>query len=209
MSACRYTKNLFLVMDCLIDLYAETGKPVGFTVIQRCVDEVYGRAHPEQVRRGLNSAYCLGYLKIVEGKYGSKHVPTLEGVVNTSIYLSLKSAFRKLIDELPTNTLFCLIHLARHFALINRLWLSVIIQSLPKNSEVEELSLVTLKALLGEEVKDLEPRHYREVLHNVELDLANIRSHLNKLGDRSLTMLPGPLESILTKVCNKVSRSLV
>lgn len=209
MSACRYTKNLFPVMDCLIDLYAETGKPVGFTAIQRCMGKRYGRVHPEQVRRGLDSAHCLGYLKIVEGKYGSKHVPTLEGVVNTGIYWSLKSASGNSMDELPTSMLFCLMHLARYFALMNRLWLSVIIQFLSKNSEVEELSLVTLKALLGEEVKDLEPRHYHEVLLNVELDLANIRSHLNKLEDRSLTRLPGPLESILKKACNKVSRSLV
>ena len=206
MSACKYNENLFPVMECLIDTYSGTGRPVGFTAIQKCMGERYGRRHPEQVRRGLDSAHCLGYLRIVEGKYGNKYVPTLKGVVDTGIYWSLKAAFGELIDERSTNTLSCLILLARNFALMNRLWLSVITQYLLKGSEIEELSLITLKALLGEEVEGLEPRHYREVMQYVELDLANIRSHFTQLGVSSLTRFPSPLESILTKACSKISR---
>jgi len=207
MSTCKYNENLFPMMVCLIDLYSIMGRPVGFTAIQKCMGERYGRRHPEQVRRGLNPAHCLGYLRVVEGKYGAKYVPTLKGVVDTGIYWSLKAAFRESIDELPQSMLSCLIRLARHFALMNRLWLSVITQYLLKGSEIEELSLITLKALLGEEVEDLEPRHYREVMLNVELDLANIRSHSTQLGVSPPTRFPSPLESILTKACSKVSRS--
>jgi hypothetical protein len=209
MSTCRYSENLFPVMECLITLYSVMGRPVGFTAIQKCMGERYGRGHPEQVRRGLNSAHCLGYLKVVEGKYGNKYIPTLKGVVDTSIYWSLKAAFGESIDGLPPSMLFCLIRLARNFALMNRLWLSVITQYLlkDKDSEIEELSLITLKALLGEEVEDLEPRHYREVMLHVELDLANIRSHFTQLGVSPPTRFPSPLESILTKACSKVSRS--
>jgi hypothetical protein len=196
------------MMECLIDLYSGTGRPVGFTAIQKCMGERYGRGYPEQVRRGLNSAHCLGYLRVVEGKYGNKYVPTLEGAVDTSIYWSLKATFKESIDELPQSMLFCLMHLARHFALMNRLWLSVIIQYLLKGSEVEKLSLVTFNALLEEEVEGLEPRHYREVMRYVELDLANIRSHLNEvLRDRPPTQFLSPLEPILTKACSKISRS--
>jgi len=31
-------------MECLIDTYSETGRPVGFTAIQKCVGERHGRA---------------------------------------------------------------------------------------------------------------------------------------------------------------------
>jgi len=206
MGTCKYNENLFPMMECLIDLYSGMGRPVGFTAIQKCMGERYGRRHPEQVRRGLNSAHCLGYLRVVVGKYGNKYVPTLKGAVDTGIYWSLKAAFRESIDELPQSMLSCLILLARHFALMSRLWLSVITQYLLKGSEIEELSLITLKALLGEEVEDLEPRHYREVMLNVELDLANIRSHSTQLGVSPPTRFPSPLESILTKACSKVSR---
>jgi hypothetical protein len=203
---CRYNENTFPLMFCLIVLYSEMSKPVGFVKLRECMGRMFNKPNPNQVRRGLNSAYCFGYLRVVEGKYGNKYVPTLKGVVDTGIYWSLKAAFGELIDERSTNTLSCLILLARNFALMNRLWLSVITQYLLKGSEIEELSLITLKALLGEEVEGLEPRHYREVMQYVELDLANIRSHFTQLGVSSLTRFPSPLESILTKACSKISR---
>jgi len=173
MSTCRYNKNLFPVMECLIDTYSETGRPVGFTAIQKCVGERHGRRHPEQVRRGLDLAHCLGYLRVVVGKYGSKYVPTLDGVVYTGVYtaLALNLGF---VDELPQHALFCLLRLVRSgVAMLS--WAEAFntlleIQEGKDASRREILrrklidSLVAFKALLGIEVRGLEPRFYSRIL---------------------------------------------
>jgi len=173
MSTCRYNKNLFPVMECLIDTYSETGRPVGFTAIQKCVGERHGRGHPEQVRRGLDLAHCLGYLRVVVGKYGSKYVPTLDGVVYTGVYtaLALNLGF---VDELPQHALFCLLRLVRSgVAMLS--WAEAFntlleIQEGKDASRREILrrklvdGLVAFKALLGIEVRGLEPRFYSRIL---------------------------------------------
>ena len=173
MSTCRYSENLFPVMECLIDLYSGTGRPVGFTEIQKCVGERYGRKHPEQVRRGLDSAHCLGYLKVVEGKYGNKYVPTLDGVVHAGIYLALALNLG-FVDELPQRTLFCLLRLVRSgVAMLS--WAEAFNTLLEIQEERDALrkemlrrklvdSLVASKVLLGIEVRGLEPRFYSRIL---------------------------------------------
>jgi len=221
MSTCRYSENLFPAMECLITLYSVMGRPVGFTVIQKCMDVWYGKAHPEQVRRGLDSAHCLGYLKIVEGKYGNKYIPTAEGVVHTAIY----TALRTMIGNVPPRTLLHLIECVRTSLVLALL--PQLIQGTPDHtlfkaslelyeSVGSELGLqlgllnmrgimfmyyVALKMLAGIEVRHLKPIYY--VLAKVFI---SVETKMRIMNQWPPLLRPGLMRLFIDTCRNSVTR---
>jgi hypothetical protein len=98
---------MYFAVDCLILAFnGSKGGPVRLTDVAECMRDQYHMSGVELARRGLHSAECLGYARAIPSKrsrYGSRmlFMPTLEGAVDTGIYIGLGVELKEAGESKP------------------------------------------------------------------------------------------------------------
>jgi hypothetical protein len=80
--------NMFKVLNCLVDEFTKTLKPVNYTAIEDCVEK-RGLHGSRYIYSALKRARAMGYVRFIERKSGGTwkyYIPTLKGIVATTAF---------------------------------------------------------------------------------------------------------------------------
>jgi hypothetical protein len=177
----RYSKYMFPFVDCVIRLYSELGKPVPISDVEDCMRDIHALRSTGGQYEGRDAALDNGFVIGVPVGRRTRYVPTMEGVVSTGLYFGLLNV----TNDIPVGNIPCLLKLLRINLGLNRLWFAFTMLWLknqaaqaPSNTdnlakEMERLHIyfmnfVTAKALLGIEIRDLNPMYYKLVMDTIK-----------------------------------------
>jgi hypothetical protein len=179
----RFNTYLFPTVDCVIEVYAKSGRPARYVELLKCLEEEHGIRGKRSLDSGLGAGIENDYIKAVPVGGRSGYEPRTNGVVHTAIYMAL----RDVIGDVPPHMLPHLIECVRTslvLALVPQLTqgmpdhelfrflLKRFDNALGKSgSELKLLDMrnvmlgyyIALKMLAGNEIKHLKPKYYVHV----------------------------------------------
>jgi hypothetical protein len=178
----RYSKYMFPFVDCVIRLYSELSKPVPISDVEDCMRDIHALRSTGGQYEGRDAALDNGFVIGVPVGRRTRYVPTMEGVVSTGLYFGLLNV----TNDIPVGNIPCLLKLLRINLGLNRLWFAFTMLWLknqaaqaPSNTDETErliyfVSFVTAKALLGIEIRDLNPKYYKLMVDEIKSAIASL-----------------------------------